>query len=447
MLVSAESLLQDAYDAAAGAPFALPMLTRWLVFVSARAELAVLERAPEAVLSMEHALHELAFTGPILADLQVKPGSKGEKSEGFRVMIGVLKNKLRGNVSALSCAFRRAVKGAVEKEFGGSGEEAGGQWKYVSIMPALLRIFTRVNLVAFLGEENASKLEVYDDVMAFFWSCASAFPLASLVPAFTLSLVAPVAMGFGATRRVVYDMLYRSTRESVAGEAKNTTCITHWVVEMTKLRDAAAIARITLGLLFASAFQVPMIAQFVLYRMCKHPEYIDALRAEAKEMGDSQFGSRNEEMPYLDSFIKETSRLSPGPILSAPRAVMEDYTLPSGGTVPAGNWLAVPQLTLMRDTEFYDEPTLFKPFRFVASKMRWTHPSHEYPFWGSIRHACPARFYVSVVMKMILAEVLVGYEIKLKDAKAAPCLAFGQVRLPSPFMVMSVRKRSVEGTS
>ena len=26
------------------------------------------------------------------------------------------------------------------------------------------------------------------------------------------------------------------------------------------------------------------------------------------------FGSLNQEMPYLDSFIKETARLSPGPI-------------------------------------------------------------------------------------------------------------------------------------
>lgn len=26
------------------------------------------------------------------------------------------------------------------------------------------------------------------------------------------------------------------------------------------------------------------------------------------------FGSLNQEMPYLDSFVKETARLSPGPI-------------------------------------------------------------------------------------------------------------------------------------
>ncbi len=100
---------------------------------------------------------------------------------------------------------------------------------------------------------------------------------------------------------------------------------------MTKLRDAAAVAKITLGFLFASAFQVPVvrktstiyksepdtsyqIAQFCIYCYCKHPEFHERLKAEAVECKDDSFGSMNQEMPYLDSFIKETARLNPGPI-------------------------------------------------------------------------------------------------------------------------------------
>jgi hypothetical protein len=430
-----------------GQPFAMPMLDRWIVFVSDRAQLARLEAEPETVLSMEQALHELAFTGPILGHLQVAPEHKGAKSEGFRVMIGVLKNKLRTNVPAMSGSFHAAIEGAVSKEIGESKVDEEG-WSEVTLMPSLLRVFTRVNLLAFLGEEQASKIQVYDDIMAFFWSCAKAFPVVSLMPAFTLPLISPIAMGFGLTRKVVYDLILRMTRGSLDGTATNTLNITHWVAEMTKLRDVAAIARVTLGLLFASAFQVPMIAQFVIYRMCMHTESIDTLRAEALECGDAAFSKKNEDMPYLDSFIKETSRLSPGPIMSAPRAVMVPYTTSSGCHLPVGNWVAIPQIALMRDDKIWAGGATFSPFRFVSdaaeSDSRWTHPSYEYPFWGSIRHACPARFYVSVVMKMILAHLLVGYEFKLKDEKAAPCLTFGKVRLPSPFMVLLVRKRDAE---
>ena len=72
-------------------------------------------------------------------------------------------------------------------------------------MPALLRIFTRVNLLVMVVEDKfmastnalacraqtdirfpaaADRLEVYEDIMGFFWSCANAFPVLTLVPAF-----------------------------------------------------------------------------------------------------------------------------------------------------------------------------------------------------------------------------------------------------------------------
>jgi hypothetical protein len=455
MIFQSETLLQRAYDRAAGQPFAIPMTDRWIVYVSDRAQLRALEAEPETVLSMEQALHELAFTGPILGHLQVKPEHKGPKSEGFRVMIGVLKNKLRSNIPGMSSGFRTAIVDAFAKEVEDGKRDDEG-WSEMLLMPCLLRIFTRVNLVAFLGPRAASEMQVYDDVMAFFWSCARAFPIVNLMPGFTMALISPIAMGMGVTRKVVYDLILAMTGRVVEGKELegDKMHITAWVAEMTRLNDVAAIARITLGLLFASAFQVPMIAQFVIYRLCIHPEYLETLRRESEAFDTGMFDRRNDDMPCLDSFIKETSRLSPGPILSAPRTVMRDYTTSSGAHVPAGNWLAIPQIALMRDERIWSGGEEFKPFRFVSSSLssssetakavsesRWTHPSYEYPFWGSIRHACPARFYVSVVMKMILSHLICEYEFKLKDEKARPCLTFGKVRLPSPFMSLKVRRR------
>ena len=56
-------------------------------------------------------------------------------------------------------------------------------------MPALLRSFNRVNLFAFVGEGQADRFEVYDNIMSFFWSCATAFPVLTLVPGFSLPSV------------------------------------------------------------------------------------------------------------------------------------------------------------------------------------------------------------------------------------------------------------------
>lgn len=59
---------------------------------------------------------QLAFTEPILGHLQVPPEHKGPKSEAFRVMIGVLKNKLRSNVPAMSNMFQKRIIEAVASE-------------------------------------------------------------------------------------------------------------------------------------------------------------------------------------------------------------------------------------------------------------------------------------------------------------------------------------------
>lgn len=56
------------------------------------------------------------------------------------------------------------------------------------------------------------------------------------------------------------------------------------------------------------------VAQSCVYNFCKHPEHHGRLRAEALKYKDVSFGSSNSEMPYLDSFVKETARLNPGPI-------------------------------------------------------------------------------------------------------------------------------------
>ena len=52
------------------------------------------------------------------------------------------------------------------------------------------------------------------------------------------------------------------------------------------------------------------VAQFCIYSFCKDPEYHERLRAEAVECKGASFGSLKHEMPYLDSFVKETVRLS-----------------------------------------------------------------------------------------------------------------------------------------
>lgn len=55
----------------------------------------------------------------------------------------------------------------------------------------------------------------------------------------------------------------------------------------------------------------------------------------------------------------------------------------------------------------------------------------------------PARFYVSVAMKMFLTHVLLNYDIKLMDAEAPSRWNLGFMQFPNPRQRLLVRKRSV----
>ncbi|KAM5472032.1 hypothetical protein MferCBS49748_001480 [Microsporum ferrugineum] len=174
------------------------MLDRWIVFVSNQDTLKQLDREPEHVLSLQQALHELASTGPILGPHQVKIENKGTQSEVSRVVVGVLKNKLRSNIPLMSDTLRERVRKAMTLEMSPLSDDAceKNEWRPVRLMPVLLRIFTSVNLLPLVGEEQADRPEVYDDVMNFFWSCARAFPVVDMMPGFlTPSVISPGLQG------------------------------------------------------------------------------------------------------------------------------------------------------------------------------------------------------------------------------------------------------------
>ena len=123
-----------------------------------------------------------------MGHLQVPPEHKGPKSEAFHVMIGVLKNKLQSNVPTMSDAFQMRIREAVALEVSppssmcvqrkrpymleflalthkpsplDKSEQDHGDWQKVQLMPALLRIFTCVNLLAFIGEDQGMELSTW----------------------------------------------------------------------------------------------------------------------------------------------------------------------------------------------------------------------------------------------------------------------------------------------
>lgn len=451
MVVDSDAIVQKAYDEAQGKPFAVPMLDRYLVFISDRQEAARLEQNTPACLSEIEALHELASTD------QVLQGVKISTDRYFHDGAGALKKHLRSNLPALSSEIQTRVNEAFEIEFQNSpackpeGASDDEEWRKVNLVPALLRMITRVNVPIFVGRELGSQEEILDNLMSFFWSCLNTLFLITFIPNFLVPFAVPILMGLGLSKWKLYDTilsLAHSSVDSTQNNGEKEFHLVQWVSDMMKIPDAIEIAKTSLGLVFGSAFQIPMVTQATIYHLCTYRDYLPSLRAEALENEGKPFNNTQKDLPLLDSFVKETARLSPGLILSVPRRVMSTYISPDEIVVPEGNWLAVPQYTMMRDPEIWAGGKEFNGYRFVDengnSTSRWTHPSHEFPYWGSIKHACPARFYAAVIVKTIVTRMLCHYEFRLEKPQIRLFFSFGMIRLTNPFMNLLVRERRVE---
>lgn len=135
-------------------------------------------------------------------------------------------------------------------------------------------------------------------------------------------------------------------------------------------------------------------------------------------------------MKLLDSLMRESQRYNPFNIIRMQRLTLKPLIFSDGTTIPAGTNIAVPALPTLQDPDLYTDPLIFDPYRFVKlrtgeSKDLMKYGSKEmYQFisvtkenmgFGYGRHACPGRFFAANEIKMIVARVVMGYDVKMPE--------------------------------
>lgn len=76
-------------------------------------------------------------------------------------------------------------------------------------------------------------------------------------------------------------------------------------------RDPKRLSRQTLGLLFATAHQMPMMTAFTLHNLAVYPKVMDAIREEIAATSQPLFDQPGDTAPLLDSVMRETARVYP----------------------------------------------------------------------------------------------------------------------------------------
>ncbi|KAL8336215.1 hypothetical protein RB601_000164 [Gaeumannomyces tritici] len=188
--------------------------------------------------------------------------------------------------------------------------------------------------------------------------------------------------------------------------------------------------------------------------------YVDALRREVAAALAAHGGVWSKcalaDMPRLDSTFRESQRLNTvlavGPlrIVSGPTGVVT----PSGVRLPPGYQVGVAAYAMHTDPNIWGPDACeFRPFRFVAddgeysgavggarSAEAWATTSARYLSFGAGRNSCPGRFFAAAELKLLLAHILLHYDIEFREQRP-PNQWFGSNHLPPTKAAIRIRRR------
>ncbi|KAL8993989.1 MAG: hypothetical protein Q9169_005935 [Polycauliona sp. 2 TL-2023] len=133
----------------------------------------------------------------------------------------------------------------------------------------------------------------------------------------------------------------------------------------------------------------------------KRPEYVNLIREEISDKSTLDAKTVGNEMPILDSFLKESMRLNPMDDLAIRRKSLSPYTFRSGHPhIPINTITSVSSYNLMHDPDFYPDAHRFDGLRYTRKTMpcgdgglemerdnpmygdSMTEVKREFPVWG-----------------------------------------------------------------
>lgn len=148
-----------------------------------------------------------------------------------------------------------------------------------------------------------------------------------------------------------------------------------WIMDLTRTDEKEfppeCIAATLLHTMWAGSPPSAGLVTQMVFQVLYEPQYLELLRSEAHAAFDT-YGITEKalnNMPLMDSFIREVNRLYPTGAVNCARTVMdrEGFRFHDGLELPVGARVVVPTLPIQTDPENFADPLTFDGFRFVRS--------------------------------------------------------------------------------
>ncbi|GAB1317437.1 Cytochrome P450 monooxygenase [Madurella fahalii] len=371
----------------------------------------------------------------------------GTKADEFD---STMRNVLTRNTPAILASFTAEVEYAVNKMIGPCKE-----WTAIKPRYAMSRIASIMSGRAFVGLPLSREEEWVEATVDYTAGVSRAWLVLRLIPwpiRFFVAPFLPQVKALKEQRRINEQKLAPLLAEKQSGVKKDKSIpggdMLDWFIsQYSQPPTAQQLGRDQLLATFASIYNLSNALTYVIFDLASlDPKDVELMREEVLQHvpPDGRIDKMNlPKLKRLDSFAKESQRLSPPSLVNIPRIVTNPAGLrcSTGHVLPQGTRMTIHAHAINHNPKLYPDPEKFDPFRF--SKLREI-PGNEHKFqhattgidninFGHGIWACPGRFFASAEIKVVLAYILRHYDIKLKPGETKPKQQhFGLAILPDP---------------
>ncbi|KAL2786711.1 cytochrome P450 [Aspergillus keveii] len=461
-------IIQSKFDQAKNGSFDVLAPDKRYVFVSSDMHLRELDKAPDTVLSLQAASKQMLQPQYTMHRFNWFD-RRGTEGVGFiRALRTLLTNNIPQILPSLSMLINTSLTDLLAEHPIVDGS------RHSPVYHVIQKLVVLSNAVSFFGEDSAQNEEFMVSALQYIEETILCAEILKLMPRALTPVIGAIIQRCLSSHKAIYEVLLpiadRRCLERDLGKLggelpKHADCI-QWIMETSPRKAPWTGKRVVhelMAIWFGSVHALTTTITFAIHDLCLHPEYTEPLRAEL-EAEYSDFLKTGQGLPLLDSFIKESARLTPVESMSTRRQALVPFQFSDGTKLAAGDWACTPVRAIMQNEALYPAPLEFHGFRFVdktnvsikaANVEDHFQISQEKPsalcsadatwhVWGSGRMICPGRYYAAAVMKVVLTQIIRDYDCSLVDPGARRWFTWRSTTLPRPSTKVVFRPRENE---
>ncbi|KAI0975796.1 cytochrome P450 [Xylaria arbuscula] len=322
------------------------------------------------------------------------------------------------------------------------------KWTTVPLMSTLMEIVARTNALSLVGPEMGNDDRWLNAVQRFpiavmlaVFACHSVPRLVR--PVISLLAFLPAWFLYWYMKTLLGPLVQQDLQQDEAGQ-RQEKCnkpedwarlpIAKWLAARYRSGEKV-LSQVTHDLVVTAFESTPSTAgtlYFIVGELVTRPELMHELREEILQAMEKNDGNLPPTyattLPKLDSVMRESSRVNMFSYLTLFRKVLKPIKLSVGPELPVGALICVDANTLTSSRERWTNPERFEPMRFLRLRGKAGEENqHQFislgpdaPGWGDGLQACPGRTFAASTIKLILANLLVNYDISLPKGAAKP---------------------------